>query len=396
MHKLVENNWGQEEHDAIQAVIISGQFTMGPMVHKFEEEFASFLGRRHAIMVNSGSSANLLASLFYRRYKPLRRGDEAIVPAVAWSTTYSPLHQYGLKLRVVDVDIDTLNIDVRQLERALTPETRLIVAVNILGNPAALDTVQDFAKEKGLYFLEDNCESMGAKLNGKQAGTFGDIGTFSMFFSHQLSTAEGGFVTTDDDECAALVKCLRAHGWDRDLSPVENCYFPVRESNMMPDDYHFLLPGYNVRPLEISAAVGLVQFKKLREMISWRRWNMMYFQNVFKRDDRFITQRENGTSSSFCFPIVLNPKYYPISDTVSYRAHVLNALAEEGIEARMITGGNLLNHPVVHYYDYAIPQRVFSADLVHNAGFFVGNHPRPLVNAIHHLYMVLDRVCRHG
>src|SRR5579864_8035569 len=163
-YELAASSWGQEEIDAIRRIIDGGRFTMGEQVASFEQEFARYFGMRYGVMVNSGSSANLVAvaSLFYKKERPLERGDEVIVPAISWSTTYHPLQQYGLKLRFVDVELSTLNLDVSKLERALTPRTRAIVAVSILGNPAALDVMERFAREHGLYLIEDNCESMDA------------------------------------------------------------------------------------------------------------------------------------------------------------------------------------------------------------------------------------------
>src|SRR4029077_16141490 len=179
-YPLSSTSWGTEEIDAIQRVIASGCFTMGEQVRRFEEAFADNLGMKHAVMVNSGSSADLIgvAALFYKSRRPLQRGDEVIVPAISWATTYHPLQQYGLKLRFVDVELDTLNMDVSKLEAALTPRTRMVVAVSILGNPAALDTIRAFCDAHKLILFEDNCESMGASLNGRLCGTFGDINTF--------------------------------------------------------------------------------------------------------------------------------------------------------------------------------------------------------------------------
>ena len=218
-YELAVSTWAHEEVDALQRVIASGRFTMGSEVAAFEEEFASYFGMRHGVMVNSGSSANLvsIAALFYKRDRPLQRGDEAIVPAISWCTTYHPLQQYGMKLRFVDVELDTLNMDVSKLEKALTPRTRLIVGVSILGNPAALDVMRDFASRHDLYFLEDNCESMDAELAGRKTGTFGHLNTFSFFFSHHISTVEGGMVLTDDEELCHLLRAIRAHRWTRML-----------------------------------------------------------------------------------------------------------------------------------------------------------------------------------
>src|SRR6266851_8387630 len=276
---------------------------MGPEVAAFEKEFAAYFGMRYGVMVNSGSSANLvsIAALFYTRDRPLQRGDEAIVPAISWSTTYHPLQQYGLKLRFVDVELSTLNMDVSKLEHALTPRTRAIVAVSILGNPAALDVLEGFAREHGLYLIEDNCESMDAELNGRKTGTFGHLNTFSFFFSHHISTMEGGIILTNDLELHHLLRSLRAHGWTRDL-PADSPLFK-RSGDDHFEAYRFILPGYNVRPLELSGAVGREQLKKLPAMTEARRANMRYFQQRFGNDERFITQRENGKSSTFSFTI---------------------------------------------------------------------------------------------
>src|SRR3954464_5409409 len=160
-YDLAVNTWGCEEIDAIQRVIASDRFTIGPYVAAFEDAFAAYHKRQYCVMVNSGSSANLLAvaALFYKKDRPLQRGDEVIVPAISWATTYHPLQQYGLKLKIVDVELDTLNIDTAQLQAALTPRTRMVLAVSILGNPAALDVMRSFCDANGLWLFEDNCES---------------------------------------------------------------------------------------------------------------------------------------------------------------------------------------------------------------------------------------------
>src|SRR5947209_8338122 len=218
-YDLASTSWGSEELDAIEKVLREGRFTMGDHVRRFEEAFAAKFGVRHAVMTNSGSSANLVgvAALFHRQKRPLQRGDEVIVPAISWATTFHPLQQYGLKLRFVDVDLHTLNMDASQLQAALTPRTRMLMAVSILGNPAPLDVMRAFCDEHALHFFEDNCESMGARLNGRFCGTFGDVGTFSTFYSHHISTMEGGVLVTDDTEVAHLARAIRNHGWSRDL-----------------------------------------------------------------------------------------------------------------------------------------------------------------------------------
>ena len=380
--------WGEEETVAVARVIQTGRFTMGDEVAAFEREFAAYFGMKHAVMVNSGSSANLIsvAALFYKRQRPLARGDEVIVPALSWATTYHPLHQYGLKLRFVDVEPDTLNIDPGRMQEAYTPRTRLIVAVNILGNPAALDVIRDFADRHGLYVLEDNCESLDAELSGRKTGTFGDLNTFSFFYSHHISTMEGGMVLTNDTEYDHLLRALRAHGWTRDL-PRDSPLFERRGSDYF-EAYRFILPGYNVRPTEINGAVGREQLKKLPAMTAARRRNQELFQRLFQGDDRFVLQRENGKSSSFSFTLVLNPKY----DIDPER--VFSRLREADIGFRMITGGCFLRHDVLRYYDYDVVGSVRNSELAHDRGFFVGNGPGDLSVQITRLREVLDAACR--
>jgi len=316
----------------------------------------------------------------------LRRGDEVIVPAISWATTYHPLQQYGLKLKILDVELDTLNIDASQLERAMGPRTRAIMGVSILGNPAALDVLRRFADQRGLYFIEDNCESMDAELGGRKAGTFGHLSTFSSFFSHHISTMEGGMVTTDDQELFELVTAMRAHGWVRDL-PKDSVIYDKRDDDFY-EAYRFILPGYNVRPIEMSGAIGVEQLKKLPAMTEARRKNWALFKRLFGGDNRFITQRENGKSSAFSFTIVPNP------EAEIPRERVLKALKDADIGYRIITGGCITRHDVIAHYEYSTVDGLPNANLAHDTGFFVGNHPFDLAPQIERLRDVLDRAAR--
>jgi CDP-4-dehydro-6-deoxyglucose reductase, E1 len=384
-YDLAGTTWGDEERQAIRRVVESGRFTMGDEVRRFEEAFAAHVGMKHAVMVNSGSSANLVAvaALCYRRGRPLRRGDEVIVPAISWATTYHPLQQHGLTLRFVDVDLHTLNLEAAQLEAALTPRTRMVVAVSILGNPAPLDVVRAFCDRHGLDFFEDNCESMGASLNGRPAGTFGDVSTFSTFYSHHISTMEGGLVVTNDTEIDHLARAIRNHGWARDVPP-GSWLNEGRSDDPFFEAYRFVVPGYNVRPLEMSGAIGIEQLKKLDAMVEARRRNAALFVRLFGDDDRFILQRENGRSSWFSFTLILNPQHH------IDRGRVMDALRRAGIGFRMITGGCFLRHEAIKYFDYTIAGEIVSANIAHDRGFFVGNHPRDLTREITRLRDVLD------
>jgi len=383
-YPLSSNSWGEEEALVFQKTMEKGRFTMGENVKKFEEAFADRIGDQNTLMVSSGSMANLvgLSALFYKKNNPLKRGDEVIVPSISWATTYYPLQQYGLKLKFLDVELDTLNIDVSRLEEALTSKTRMVLAVSILGNPCALNILRKFCDRHDLYLFEDNCESMGATLNGKPCGTFGDIATFSTFFSHHISTMEGGVIVTKDTEIYHLAKSLRAHGWTRDI-PSDTSIYEKGDDDFY-EAYRFILPGYNARPLELSGALGVEQLKKLDSFLDIRRQNARVFVDLFDNDERFIIQKENGLSSWFSFTIILHP------DVSVNRSHVIRALRDAEIEFRIITGGCFLRHDVIRYFDYETVGKIINANIIHDRGFFVGNYPINLKPQIEKLKEVLD------
>lgn len=380
------SSWGKEETNALQEVIESGQFTMGPRVAKFEKEFAAFFGRKFAVMVNSGSSANLIliAALTFKKNHPLQAGDEVLVPAVAWATSYAPLKQYGLNIKVVDVDRNTLNIDIEQLRSAITSKTKLIVGISILGNPAPLDEIEKIAKEHNILFIEDNCESLGASLHGKFTGNFGLAATASFFYAHHISTMEGGMILTDDEELNDLCRALRAHGWTRDISQ-ENSL--VKKSNdQFAEAYRFLLPGYNVRPLEFSGATGSAQLKKLDGMIKARRENADCFRQLMAPDNRYILQRENGQSSWYSFTILVHP------EAGVSRKQVLENLRAAGIEFRLITGGNIMRHEYATLLQATSFGKLPNANFIHDYGFFIGNAPFPIFDKLKYVSEALKNI----
>jgi CDP-6-deoxy-D-xylo-4-hexulose-3-dehydrase len=376
-YPLATSSWDHLEIEAIQKVIKSGMYSMGPNVAECEKEFAKFLNSKYCVMVSSGSTANLImvASLFYRKNNALKRGDEVIVPAVSWSTTYYPLYQYGLKLKFVDVDLETLNFDLKALEGAITPQTRLIMAVNLLGNPNDYNQIKKLTAGKNIELIEDNCESMGAKLDGRQMGTFGTMGTFSCFFSHHISTMEGGFVSTDDEELYHILLCLRAHGWTRNL-PKFNHVTGEKSDNAFVESFKFVLPGYNVRPLEMSGAIGLEQIKKLPSFIDVRRRNAETFVELFKNDKDLIIQKEIGQSSWFGFSFVVR------EGSQVNRLKLIDYLTKAGVECRPIVTGNFAKNEVLKWFDYEVHSTLKNADRVDEHGFFVGNHQISMVDQI--------------
>lgn len=375
-YSLASTTWDEQEIDAINDVVKSGKYSMGERVLAFEDEFAKKAGSKFSVMVNSGSSANLIlvSACRYLKKPKLVPGDEVIVPAVSWSTTYYPVTQIGAVLKFVDIDPDTLNIDVTKIEEAITPKTKAILVVNLLGNPADWDSLKIIANKHGLLLLEDNCESLGATLGGKQLGTFGLGGTYSSFFSHHISTMEGGLIATDDEELYQVMKSLRAHGWTRDLPEKNHVY--DKTGNAWDDLFRFVLPGYNVRPLEMEAAIGSVQLRKLDSFIAARRKNAELFQSAMHGLDGYRIQKENGDSSWFGFSLILDGKLE------GKRAGLIAALTQAEIDSRPIVTGNFARNPVIEHLPHLEIGPLPGADDIHDNGLFVGNHHYDLSNEL--------------
>ena len=370
IYPLATSTWDENEIDVMNKTIASGMLTMGEKVFEYEKNFAEYFNSKYAIMVNSGSSANLLAvaSLFYRKNGlKLQSGDEVIVPSVSWSTTYMPLQQYGLKVKFVDIDIETLNFDLKALADAITDNTKMIFAVNLLGNSNNFSKIEEFIKGKNIILLEDNCESMGAKYNDKFTGTYGLMGTFSSYFSHHISTIEGGMITTNDEELYHILLSLRSHGWTRHL-PQKNHITGIKNNNSFEESFKFVLPGYNVRPMELSGAIGIEQLKKLDKINKGRRENAKYFKSIFSNDDRFIIQKEIGESSWFGFSIIIKP------ESGLNRIDLLSKLSEYGIESRPIVSGDFTENEVIKYFNYEICGDLNNTKILNKYGFFIGNH----------------------
>ena len=384
-YSLASSTWDKKEYQAIQSVIDSDMYSMGKCVAQYEQNFAEYFGAKYCVMTSSGSTANLImiAALFFRKNNPLKKGDEIIVPAVSWSTTYFPLQQYGLKVKFVDIDLNTLNMDLDQLAHAITDKTKAILAVNLLGNQNNFNKINELIGNRDIILLEDNCESMGAVFEGQQAGTFGLMGTFSSFYSHHIATMEGGCVITDDEELYHILLCLRAHGWTRNL-PKFNHITGEKSDNFFDESFKFVLPGYNVRPLEMSGAIGIEQLKKLPAFIEQRRNNALYFQEKFNKNPYFILQQEVGKSSWFGFSLIIKP------DSGIERSDVVLKLTENKIECRPIVTGNFLkNDRLLQSFEYEVFGTMENADYLDKNGLFVGNHQIDLTKEIDLLYEVL-------
>lgn len=383
IYPLASTTWDNRELEAMQEVIACGHFTMGPRVQEFERAFADFFGSKYAVMSNSGSSANLLAlaAMRYSGKYDFGNRDEVIVPAVSWSTTFYPVNQLGFKLRFVDVDIDTLNMDLELVRAAITHKTAGILAVNLLGNPSDLHDLRNLAEENQIFLIEDNCESMGAVIGNKFAGTFGEIGTFSSFFSHHISTMEGGMSVTDDLELAQVMISMRAHGWTREL-PAENFVFK-KTGDSFEDLFRFVLPGFNLRPLELSGAIGKPQLEKLPELLSGRRKNAKFFLELMKSIPEMRVQNANGESSWFGFSIILE------GSLSGRRPELVDKLTAAGIDCRPIVAGDFTQNPVMKHLSYSELPDLPNAKKINSDGLFVGNHHFDLENPLRLLAQIL-------
>ena len=367
-YPLATSSWDDDEIRAMQEVIESRKFTMGDKVEGYERKFSDLFDSSHSVMSNSGSSANLLAlgAMKYSSFGGNPEKTEVVVPAVSWSTTFYPIVQMGYTLRFVDVDIETLNATPSSIAEAVNEKTAGIVAVNLLGNPSDLTSLRALADDKDVFLVEDNCESLGASLDGKMAGTFGDVGTFSSFFSHHISTMEGGMSTTKNIELAQVMTSLRAHGWTRELPEVN--HVANKSGDMFDDLFRFVLPGFNFRPLELEAAVGLEQLKKIPKIIRGRRDNHRRFESLMRAFPMIQIQREAGESSWFGFSLLLRGK------ASGKRFELVEILRKYGIETRPIVAGNFTRNPVMkHLRHHPLPPLPV-ADHIHENGLFIGNH----------------------
>ena len=382
-YRLSNDTWGEAERAAILRVLDSNRFTMGGEVQAAERAAAEQFGTKYAVMTSSGSTANLLAIAAMVCSGKLRQGDEVLVPAVSWSTTYFPLEQMGLRFRLVDIDRETLNLDVQKVAAALSKDTRAIFAVNLLGNPNEFDALCALCRQHDLLLMEDNCESMGASYGGKQAGTFGVFGTYSTFFSHHLCTMEGGFVVTDDELLYQYMLSLRAHGWTRDLP--QSSALHTKDADPFYESFCFVTPGYNLRPLEMEGALATEQFKKLDGFVVQRRKNAEYLQKKLAGHPLFSMQREIGMSSWFGFALLLR------KPGAGLRDRVVTHLRANGVETRPIVAGNFARQPVFPKLHASVAGTLENADYVHDNGFFVGNHSQDMAQVLDKLPLLLDQ-----
>ena len=375
-YSLSENTFDSKEATSIISLIKSGdKLSYGKNVKLLEKEFAKVSERKYCVMVNSGSSANLLgvSSLIYDKKFDLFIGDEVIVPALSWSTTYTPLIQLGLKLVFVDIDKSTLNIDLDLLEKSITKKTKALFAVNILGVSCDYKKIKKICKRYKLLLMEDNCESLMSKNKNILSGTSGIFSTMSSFYSHHFCTIEGGFLLTDNFRLYCNALSLRSHGWTRE-QPANSHLLSKKYSNF-EKLFKFILPGFNLRPTEINARLGIVQLKKLKKFIINRKRNAKIVYEIFKDLKSIYLQEYNKENSFFGFAFILTKKLE------NKRDMIVRYMKNNKIECRPIVSGNMTTNPMIKFAEYKIPFKLKSTQYVDKNGFMIGNRSRKIIKS---------------
>jgi len=370
-YPLLRNGPSRQDLNKGIEVLKSGRITMGEKTSLFEKKFAKKLKVKYALMVNSGSSANLLAT--FASCNPLRKnrfkkGDIAIIQSLCWSTSLWPLVQAGLKIKFVDIEPKTLNVNAKYLISKITKKTKVIMLVNVLGLSADIIKIRKFCSKKKIILIEDNCESLGTKYKNKFLGSFGDFGTFSFYYSHQITCGEGGMVVCKNKKDYEILKSLRSHGWSRDKEV--SIKFPHLDPR-----YIFLNSGFNLRPMDVQAAIAHSQFKRLEQFKQIRSNNRKKIIDILKKDSKwknqfsFIETPKEIEPSFMVFPILLNHKYR------NKKKQFINHIEAKGLETRPVISGSFTNQPSAKLYKLNKEKKKFKgSDYIQNFGFVIGLH----------------------
>ena len=379
--------------------------TYGKYSKKFEEKLAEFLGVRWALLVNSGSSANLLA--FYALTSPLlkerqiKRGDEVITVAACFPTTVAPIVQYGAVPVFVDMELTYFNIDVTQLEAALSPKTKAIMIAHTLGNPFNIRAVKEFCEKHNLWLIEDNCDALGGTYEGKPTGTWGDIGTSSFYPAHHITTGEGGAVYTNNPLLRRIMLSLR--DWGRD------CWCESGKDNTcgkrfawefakLPKGYdhkyvysHF---GFNLKATEMQAAIGLAQLEKLPAFIEKRKQNFKLLYEGLKDLKEFHLPKPQPNSNPSWFGFLIK-----LTDYAKFtRNEIVEYLEKHNIQTRTLFAGNILRHPLfeslVEGRDYRVVGELPNTDKIMNDSFWIGVYPGLTEDAINYIIKTIREFVR--
>lgn len=363
-YPLLENGFTDEDILKAIDVLLSKKITMGEITKKFEIEFGNFIGSKFALMINSGSSANLLAAFAMinpKKTNRLKVGDQFLISSLCWPTSLWPFVQAGLKPKFIDINLKNFCIDSNQISQQVLEKSKVLVNIHILGNSADMENIKKIVKENNLMMLEDTCEALGSSYNNKYLGTFGDYGTFSFYYSHQITSGEGGMVICKNKEDYQIMNTLRAHGWDRGLSTKN------RKS------FNFINSGFNLRPLDLTAAIASNQLKRLKKMMKIRRENRdaiiksLVNSKQWKSQFIFFESEKNIKPSWFGLPLLLN-------STLKFKKKkYLEYLNKNSIETRPILTGNFLKQPCNLIYNFSQKGSDFkNTNIIDEQGFFIG------------------------
>ncbi len=382
-YPLLSNAFSSRDIAEGQKVLKSKQITMSHKTKIFEKKFANYIRSKYAIMVNSGSSANLLA--FSLMTNPMRKnrlkpGDEVIIPVVCWSTSLWPIVQHGLKPIFVDISLSNLNLDLKKLENSITKKTKAILCVHVLGLSSNMIKLLKIAKKYNLIIIEDTCESFGSKYKNKFLGTFGDVGTFSFYYSHQITSGEGGMIICNNIRDYEILLSLRSHGWARDKFILKK--YKKYYSKIDPK-FLFVNSGYNLRPTEIQAALVLSQFKRKNIFKKNRNFNrnliikLVIEDKKYQEQIKFLNVEKNMDPSWFGLAILVDKKF------INKKKKYLKFLEKKGIETRPIISGNFINQPAIKLYGLNKKKYNFNnAQMIENQGFFIGLHTQKMSNKL--------------
>ena len=345
------------------------RLTKGTVTLEFEEKFSNWLGRKHSVFVNSGSSANLLVLSALLQGKYLKN-TKIVVPSTAWSTDLAPVIQLGLKPLLCDSNLNDLSVDLEHLEKIFVDESpSALLLVSVLGLVPDMENVVELCDKYDVILLEDTCEAMGCEYIGQKLGTFGLASTFSTFFGHHISTIEGGIISTDDKDFYELLVSIRSHGWDRDLSKETQVKLQkewgVSEFNAL---YTFYYSGFNFRSTDLQAYIGLTQIDKLDDWGKRREDNYYLYQRLINTEWK-PTSYFDSLTSNFAYPVIS-----------SHRDKIVKKLQENKVEVRPMICGSMGTQPfyVKHYGRLELP----NVSLIDRDGFYVPNHPKLTVEEI--------------
>ena len=373
IYPLTESVLEKADLNAAIKVIKSTKITMGEKTKKIENYFKKKIVKMNALMVNSGSSANLLIfqCLINPMVKRLKPGDEVLVPAICWSTSLWPIIQSGLKVKFVDIDLDTLNISLSDLEKKISKKTKALMLVHALGNCTDMNKLTNICKKKNLILIEDTCEALGSTYRNKPLGTFGEFSSFSFYYSHHITSGEGGMVCTKNSKYLEIIKSLRSHGWSRDLIKSKNI---ANKYKNIDKNWIFINSGFNLRPTDINAAIGIEQLKRIKKILSIRKYNFLKIKNELIRNKKYnhqfsiLNDQKYSNIAWFGIPFILNSK------DKKYKLSVMDKLNNKGVMTRPIISGNFAKQPSIKLYKIKTDYRLQNADLIDKNAFFLGLH----------------------